>query len=84
MHHYADALWMGVPVLTISESMASRQAAAVRGAGCEQWICSDQREMVEQARTLANDHDRLKKQRLRQRKQVAKVSPTTGLAEPIR
>ena len=34
----ADALWMGVPVLTVAgESMVSRQAAAVlRGVGCEQ------------------------------------------------
>ncbi len=83
----ADALWMGVPVLTISgESMVSRQAAAVlRGAGCEQWICSDQREMVEQARTLANDHDRLKKQRLRQRKQIAKseLLDHAGLARSL-
>jgi len=69
----ADALWMGVPVLTVAgESMVSRQAAAVlRGVDCEQWICRDQTEMVEQALSLANDLNQLKQQRLQQRQQVA-------------
>ena len=65
--------------------MVSRQAAAVlRGAGCERWICSDQREMVVKALTLANDHDLLK-QRLQQRKQVAKseLLDHAGLARSL-
>ena len=67
----ADALWMGVPVLTVAgESMVSRQAAAVlKGVGCEQWICSNEREMVEQALFLAKDHKRLQQLRLKQRHQ---------------
>ena len=51
----ADALWMGVPVLTIAgSSMVSRQAAAVlKGVGLERWICRDGMEMVEQALILS-------------------------------
>ena len=69
----ADALWMGVPVLTIAgESMVSRQAAAVlKGAGYSQWIFRDETEMVEQAMILANDYDFLSHQRLEQRQQLA-------------
>ena len=39
----ADALWMGVPVLTVAgRSMVSRQAAAVlSGVGESAWICED-------------------------------------------
>ena len=69
----ADALWMGVPVLSVAgDSMVSRQAAAVlRGVGLDRWICRDGEEMVEQALSLANDLNSLKKQRLQQRQQVA-------------
>ena len=69
----ADALWMGVPVLTVAgNSMVSRQAAAVlRGAGLERWICSDGTQMVEQALKLANNRTALEQQRLQQRQQVA-------------
>ena len=69
----ADALWMGVPVLTVAgESMVSRQAAAVlHGVDCAQWICNNKAEMVERALALANDHNQLRQQRLQQRQQVA-------------
>ena len=69
----ADALWMGVPVLTVAgESMVSRQAAAVlRGAGLDQWICRNSAEMVERAMSMANNRNGLKQQRLKQRHQVA-------------
>ena len=54
----ADALWMGVPVLTVAgESMVSRQAAAVlQGVGCESGSVVTKQKMVEQAMCLANDH----------------------------
>ena len=70
----ADALWMGVPVLTVAgESMVSRQAAAVlQGVGLEQWICSDETELVVQALSLANNRNQLHQQRLQQRDQLAK------------
>ena len=69
----ADALWMGVPVLTVAgESMVSRQAAAVlRGVGLDQWICRDGAEMAERAQSLTNDLNGLKQQRLQQRQQVS-------------
>ena len=69
----ADALWMGVPVLTVAgDSMVSRQAAAVlRGVGLNPLICRDGAEMVERALGLVNDRQRLRQQRLQQRQQVA-------------
>ncbi len=69
----ADALWMGVPVLTVAgDSMVSRQAAAVlRGVGLDPWICRDGAEMVERALSLVNDRNQLEQQRLQQREQVA-------------
>ena len=68
----ADALWMGVPVLTVAgESMVSRQAAAVlRGVGSSSGSVVNEAEMVEQALfwpTITT----LKQQRLQQRQQVA-------------
>ena len=68
----ADALWMGVPVLTVSgESMVSRQAASVlQGVGREEWICKNEAEMVEQAVLLASDHDYMRRLRLEQRHRV--------------
>ena len=70
----ADALWMGVPVLTVAgDSMVSRQAAAVlQGVRLGSWICRDGAEMVERATSLANDRNSLQKLRLRQRQQVAR------------
>ena len=84
----ADALWMGVPVLTVAgDSMVSRQAAkaVLQGAGCEQWICGDQAEMVEKAMTLANDHNYLKEQRLQQRQKAGKseLLDTASLASSL-
>jgi protein O-GlcNAc transferase len=69
----ADALWMGVPVLTVAgESMVSRQAAAVLvGAGRPEWICSNTMELIQAARSLCDSPELLKQQRLRQREQVA-------------
>ena len=70
----ADALWMGVPVLTVAgKSMVSRQAAAVlQGVGCEQWICKNEAEMVEQALSLANDCKELQELRMHQRQKMVK------------
>ena len=83
----ADALWMGVPVLTITgESMVSRQAAAVLwGVGYKQWICRDQAQMVEQALKLVNNPANMQKQRMRQRQQVAEseLLDHSGLAEDL-
>ena len=69
----ADALWMGVPVLTVAgDSMVSRQAAAVlRGVGLDEWICRDEGEMMERALCLVKDLNVLTQLRLKQRHQVA-------------
>ena len=83
----ADALWMGVPVLTVAgESMVSRQAAAVlQGVGCGQWICRNESEMVERALSLAKDHESLQQQRLKQREQVrrSQLLDHAGLAKSL-
>ena len=69
----ADALWMGVPVLTVAgHSMVSRQAAAVlTGIGEKGWICANAAEMAEEAKKLSRQRDSLRERRLQQRGKVA-------------
>ena len=69
----ADALWMGVPVLTVAgQSMVSRQAAAVlSGIGKTSWICADARDLSERAVELSRDRAKLRELRLQQRAEVA-------------
>ena len=61
----ADALWMGVPVLTVAgTTMVSRQAAAVlTGAGHPEWICKDGIELAKKAKKMLEDVNALKNQR---------------------
>jgi len=68
----ADALWMGVPVLTVAgQSMVSRQAAAVlAAAGHQEWICTDGQTLVEQAQLLLGDVEQLTKLRSQMRDQI--------------
>ncbi len=68
----ADALWMGVPVLTVcGNSMVSRQAAAVlAGAGYPEWICTNQSSLIEIAGQLLGDLKVLKKIRKEQRQTI--------------
>ena len=81
----ADALWMGVPVLTVAgSSMVSRQAAAVLTAvGCAGWICRDASELVAKAVQLAADPAALAARRAQQRQQVA-ASPLLDHADLAR
>ena len=81
----ADALWMGVPVLTVAgSSMVSRQAAAVLTAvGCSDWICGDANELVAKAQQLARDPQALAAQRAAQRQQVS-ASPLLDHADLAR
>lgn len=61
----ADALWMGVPVITVAgRSMVSRQAAAVLTAArhCE-WICESTEELVLSCRELLEKPAQLEKLR---------------------
>lgn len=56
-----DALWMGVPVVTLSgHSMVSRQGESVlRAIGVEEWIARDGDDYLHIARSLAADPARL-------------------------
>ena len=78
----ADALWMGVPVLTVAgQSMVSRQAAAVlSGIGEERWICANAAELAERALALSNQRSMLRDRRLQQRSKVA-ASPLLDHAD---
>lgn len=69
----ADALWMGVPVLTVAgRSMVSRQAASVlTGAGHPEWICQNTTELEAKAKLLAQDALKLADIRASLREQVA-------------
>lgn len=68
----ADAIWMGVPVLTVQgNSMVSRQASAVlAGAGMTEWICTDAEDMAKKAINLCSDTTILNQQRMSQRERV--------------
>jgi predicted O-linked N-acetylglucosamine transferase (SPINDLY family) len=63
----SDALWMGVPVLTLSgRSFASRVCGSlVRSAGLPELVCDTPEAFVEQAVALAADPQRLKSLRAR-------------------
>jgi len=83
----ADALWMGVPVLTVAgHSMVSRQAAAVlTGVGEEGWICADAAELAQKALELSNERGKLRLKRLQQRNKVAtsQLLDHAGLAQSL-
>lgn len=53
----SDALWMGVPVLTLSgRSFASRVCGSlVRAAGLPEWVCASAEEYVERATAYGQD-----------------------------
>jgi predicted O-linked N-acetylglucosamine transferase (SPINDLY family) len=57
----SDALWMGVPVLTLSgRSFASRVCGSlVRAAGTPELVCTSAQEFVDRAVTLGNDRSLL-------------------------
>ena len=61
----SDALWMGVPVLTLSgRSFASRVCGSlVRAAGVPELVCTDAARFVEQAVELAGDPTALRRHR---------------------
>jgi predicted O-linked N-acetylglucosamine transferase (SPINDLY family) len=56
-----EALWMGVPTLTLAgDAMLSRQGASMLTcAGLEEWIASDEEDYVARALALAADVNRL-------------------------
>jgi len=83
----ADALWMGVPVLTVAgKSMVSRQAAAVLSAvGCNEWISNNTDELVGKAKNLIGDKNKLKliRQGLRDKIRGSELMDHKGLADEL-
>lgn len=81
----ADALWMGVPVLTVAgNSMVSRQAASVlAGAGRADWICSNGEDLAQKAAALASNPAALAARRTQQRAEISssQLLDHAGLAQ---
>jgi protein O-GlcNAc transferase len=67
-----EALWMGVPTLTLAgESMLALQGASLLAcAGLADWVAGSPAEYVERALAFAADHDGLARLRRRLRQQV--------------
>jgi len=83
----ADALWMGVPVLTVAgPSMVTRQAASLVAAlGEPGWICRDGAELAQRALELLADREDLRVRRLGQRPRMASgpLLDAAGLADAL-
>jgi predicted O-linked N-acetylglucosamine transferase (SPINDLY family) len=77
----AEALWMGVPVLSMAgDRFVSRNAATLlRAAGLDDWVAADGDAFVAGAVSHAGDLDTLSTQRLRLRDQV-EASPLLDAA----
>jgi predicted O-linked N-acetylglucosamine transferase (SPINDLY family) len=82
-----EALWMGVPVLTLAgEVMVERQSAAVlAGAGLEAAIASNEADLLQRARLLAAKGARSRQDRLALRQHVARsqLADTAGLVQAL-
>ena len=80
----ADALWMGVPVLTLQgDSLISRQGEGiVRSANLSDWIATDEDDYVHKAVNFAQDHQALiqVKQSLRERVMTSPLFDTQRFA----
>jgi len=83
----ADALWMGVPVLTLSgERMIERQGVSMLTAvGLEELIANTKDEYVEKAVALAKDSERRKQLRgsLREQMAASPLCDARGLAQAL-
>ncbi|KAF0193036.1 MAG: hypothetical protein FD165_139 [Gammaproteobacteria bacterium] len=69
----ADALWMGVPVITLcGQRFIERHGASLlRAAGMDEWIAVTPRDYVDKALALARDHVHRRTMRLAQRDRMA-------------
>ncbi len=69
----ADALWMGVPVITLcGQRFIERHGASLlRAAGMGEWIAVTPRDYVDKALALARDHVQRRTMRLAQRDRMA-------------
>lgn len=75
-----EALWMGVPVVTLpGETFAGRHAAThLTNAGMPEWIAKDERDYIDIAVKWAGDIDGLAKLRAGMREHVAKTPLVDG------
>jgi predicted O-linked N-acetylglucosamine transferase (SPINDLY family) len=83
----SDALWSGVPVLTLSgRSFASRVGGSlVRTAGLPELVCTTPAEFVSRAVELGNDRAQLQafRDRLRARREAGEVFDMPGLVQRL-
>lgn len=83
----SDALWMGVPVLTLSgRSFASRVCGSlVRSAGIEDLICTTAEEYVDRAVTLGKDRNLLEsyREKLRANRETCTLFDMPGLVRNL-
>ena len=83
----SDALWMGVPVLTLSgRSFASRVCGSlVRAAGLPELVCTTPEDYVSRAIALGNDRDalRLLREKLLAQHSSCRLFDTAGLVRHL-
>jgi predicted O-linked N-acetylglucosamine transferase (SPINDLY family) len=83
----SDALWMGVPVLTLSgRSFASRVCGSlVRAAGIPELVCASAQEYVERAVAFGHERSRLEpyREKLRQGRESCTLFDMPGLVRNL-
>ena len=71
-----DALWMGVPVLTLSgEHFCSRMSQSIlKVANMPEWVCHNESEFIQKARDFTHDKHTLAQLRSSQRQKISSSS----------
>jgi predicted O-linked N-acetylglucosamine transferase (SPINDLY family) len=82
-----DALWMGVPVLTLAgiRKVERMSASILTAVGREEWIAHSEAEFIAKAEKLASNPQRLQQLRQQQRQQIAQspLGDGEGLARAL-
>ncbi len=82
-----DALWMGVPVLTLAgiRKVERMSTSVLQAVGREEWIATSADEFVEKAVRLASDSDKLRQMRQQQRELIewSPLRDPEGLARAL-